>query len=66
MLTLSPDSTTARLARVKSTVAVVPPSYCLLLATAPLIVRFFAVMSALKPLGCDTVCRPAYREKGGN
>ena len=55
MLTLSPLTTTARVALVKSTVAFVLPSYCLLLATAPLIVRFLAVISAVSPLGCDTV-----------
>ena len=44
MLTLSPLTTIASVALVKSSFAVVLPSYCLFCATAPLIVRFFAVI----------------------
>ena len=55
MLTPSPLTTPTSEALLKSTVALAFPSYVLLFATAPVIVRFFAVMLAVNPLGCDTV-----------
>ena len=50
-----PDSTPFSVAPPKFTVAVSVSSYALLFAAAPLIVRFFAVMFAVRPLGCETV-----------
>ena len=55
MLTLSPLATPTSEAPAKFTVAVTVPSSCLQSATAAVIVSAFAVMFAIRPLGCETL-----------